>query len=262
MANDTDKFFRLLEYNIAKGKRPLLEADAPQVPDVEEQPLGYEKKSALGTAPKPGVPATDGAPATADAPAPDAAAAAPVAGAAGETPAPTVPTDETAPDPTAEPAEGESEEGAEVDAAEKGGAEAEEDVEDILGKLVRLHAEKLDALDAYMAQNDMHLQQVEAKANGLDAVQGEMAHMKDQIKILTPPTPLEAGNKMIAAAGGTRVEDYWNNWLAKNKRDEQLDGNPYYPSEGGEETYSVDVNSVPDLSKDQIKKSFFGKDGF
>lgn len=247
MANNTDKFFQLLEYNIAKGKRPLLEADAPAVPDVEEQPLGYEKKTALGTAPKPGVPATE----TADAP-----ADAPVAG--GETPAPTVPTDETAPDPTAE---GE-EEGAEVDAVEKGGAEPEEDVESILGKLVRLQSAKLDAIDAYMQQNDMLVQQVQAKANGLDAVQGQMAHMKDQIKILTPPTPLEAGNKMIAAAGGTRVEDYWNNWLAKNKRDEQLDGNPYYPSEGKEETYSVDMDSVPDLSKDQIKKSFFGKDGF
>jgi hypothetical protein len=256
MANNTDKFFQLLEYNIAKGKRPLLEADAPQVPDVEEQPLGYEKKTALGSAPKPGVPATDdAASATADAPAP----AAPAAG--GETAAPTVPgDDETAPDPTTEPTEGE--EGAEVDAVEKGGDDKADDVEDILGKLVRLHAEKLDAIDAYMQQNDMLVQQVQAKANGLDAVQGEMSHMKDQIKILTPPTPLEAGNKMIAAAGGTRVEDYWNNWLAKNKRDEQLSGNPYYPSEGGEETYSVQLDDVPDLSKDQIKKSFFGKDGF
>lgn len=242
MANNTDKFFQLLEYNIAKGKRPLLEADAPKVPDVNEQPLGYEKKSALGTAPKPGIPATETAPP--------------------EIPEPDISTDETAPDPTAKPTEGEAEEGSEVDDAEKSGAASEEDVESILSKLVRLQAAKLDAIDEYMAQNDMLVQQVQAKANTLDAVQGEMAHMKDQIKILTPPTPLEAGNKMIAAAGGTRVEDYWNNWLAKNKRDEQLDGNPYYPNEGSNETYSIDLDSVPDLSKDQIKKSFFGKDGF
>lgn len=243
MANNTDKFFQLLEYNIAKGKRPLLEADTPQVPDVAEQPLGYEKKSTLGTAPKPGVPATDGAADGAD-----------VA-------EPVIPTDEAAPSPEL-PAEGGAEEGAEVDAVEKGGDDPKEDVEDILGKLVRLHADKLTAIDDYMEQNNMLVQQVQAKANELDIVQGEMAHMKDQIKILTPPTPLEAGNKMIAAVGGTRIEDYWNNWLAKNKRDEQMDGNPYYPSEDGKETFSVDVDSVPDLSKDQIKKSFFGKDGF
>lgn len=239
MANNTDKFFQLLEYNIAKGKRPLLEADTPKVPDVAEQPLGYEKKSTLGTAPKPGVPATD-----------DTTDGADVA-------APVIPTDESTPSP-----EVPAEDGAEVDAVEKGDDNPKEDVEDILGKLVRLHAEKLNDIDAYMAQNDMLVQQVQAKTNELDIVQGEMAHMKDQIKILTPPTPLEAGDRMIAAAGGTRIEDYWNNWLAKNKRDEELDGNPYYPKEGGEERFSVETDSVPDLSKDQIKKSFFGKDGF
>lgn len=251
MTNNTDKFFHLLEYTIGKGKRLLTEADAPVVPDVQEQPLGYEKKSKLGAAPKPGVPATDATPtteATPDAmPTPDAAI-----------PDPVVPADEVVPDLNA-PAE----DGAEVDAIESGDKEPkEEDVEDVLAKLVRLHAEKLDSIEAYMQENDMLVQQVQAKANGIDAVQGEINHMKDQIHILTPPSPLEAGNKMISIAGGTRVEDYWNNWLAKNKRDERVDGNPYYPSEGEEETYSVDVDSVPDLSKDQIKKSFFGKEGF
>lgn len=239
MTNNTDKFFHLLEYTIGKGKQLLVEADTLEIPDVQEQPLGYEKKGKLGSAPKPGVPATEDT-----------------------MPDPVVPSDESIPSSISE---SEKENDAEVNAIDSRmemAKEVKDDVEDVLAKLVRLHSDKLASIESYMEQNDMIVQQVQTKANEFDMIQGEISHMKDQIHILTPPTPLESGNKMIAISGGTRIEDYWNNWLAKNKRDERVEDNPYYPGEGQEESYSIKLDDVPDLSKDQIKKSFFGKGEF
>jgi hypothetical protein len=237
-------FFYLLEYSIAKGTN-LQEADEDNIPDVGDSAtndgtpkLGYEKKTALGSAPKPGVPATDG-PEPEDATSP-------------------LPDDEVAPGSEKPDMDGpdETEKEEDVDTDPK------EEVEDILGKLVKLHADKLEAIDNYMANNDMLLGQLQQKTNEVEVVKGEMSHMKDQIKILTPPTPLESGNAMIAAAGGTRVEDYWNNWLAKNKRDERLDGNPYYPADTQDGSFSLETKDVPDLSKEDVKNSFFGKESY
>lgn len=236
-----DNFYYLLEYSIAKGKphtpaRPLQEADDTE--ETQDPALGYEKKggAALPAAPAPAADTT------------------------------TPEEDETMPGADGEGApatDGPNKDGDAANDVENGTPTNEKDVETILGDLIRVHSEKLDNLFAYMDANEQKLQQMQGQLGAVPAMQQGMNRMHDQIKELTPPSPLESGNAMIAAAGGVRVEDYWNNWLAQNKRDEHMDGNPYYPesaqdrSQQSDDLY-MDANDVPDLNKDQIKRSFFG----
>jgi hypothetical protein len=235
--NIQDQFKYLVEYTIKGGvdstSRGYVKTSGNQPNLNEEDPLPNED-------PNMGAPAPAAVPET---PAPSASAPAPVP--MGGEPAademvPNVdgveapsPVSTPTPDPT----------------AEDSGPEESED--DIVQKILKIHSVKLDTLEGFIDLVGDKMKEVDEKVAEIENIKLDVDNLRAKVKSLTPPTPLESGNMMIDISGGERIEDFWNQWLAKNGHDEQMGQNPYYPKE------EKPQQEAPSFSETQVKDSLY-----
>jgi hypothetical protein len=113
--------------------------------------------------------------------------------------------------------------------------------------------QKLDAMSAQLAQLGMDSEsQVRAVGDRLEAV-------TSQVRKLTPPSPLEQLRSMATLSGGVSMEDYFNEWAAKNGDPTRVGPNAMYQAaehpEGQGETFYVKTDQVPDLSVEEARRS-------
>ncbi len=120
-----------------------------------------------------------------------------------------------------------------------------EEMTNVLGKVDEILAKVVE-----LEQNTLSRQR--ASDDRLNAV-------SDQVRRLTPPSPLEQMQNMIKISGGQSIDDYFNEWAQKNGDPTRVGpGNMYQAAENPEgegSKYYVNVDQVPSLSADQAKRS-------
>jgi hypothetical protein len=141
-----------------------------------------------------------------------------------------------------------------VDSVEE--PQEEEKEEDIIEDILKMHASRLDDIEKFIESVDAQLDRINNQLTSVEDIKAATASLQVKVKKLTPPTPLESGNMMIAMSNGIRIEDQWNQWLAKNGYDQRLEQNPYYPKEENKEV-EVPVDKIPRIPDSDVKNSFY-----
>lgn len=163
-----------------------------------------------------------------------------------------------------------------VNADGKPAAEADpnESREDILSQLIQLHSTKLKELESFAQEMGTRLGSIEpAIAEVLPTLQAGLGQVQAQVDELTPPTPLQAMEKMVDVSGGVTPEQWWNNYWKEKNQNHSLPSSPYYPRQKGDEpiagaapaqdgkspqapVYYMKAEDLPDLNPEQAKNSF------
>lgn len=161
---------------------------------------------------------------------------------AGAPPAPEVP---AAPAPEAAPAAESGAPDTKVEILAQVAHAQREEMTNVLGKVDEILAKVVE-----LEQNTLSRQR--ASDDRLNAV-------SDQVRRLTPPSPLEQMQNMIKISGGQSIDDYFNEWAQKNGDPTRVGPGKMYQAadnpEGEGSKYYVNVDQVPSLSADQAKRS-------
>jgi len=125
---------------------------------------------------------------------------------------------------------------------------------DIVTKLVKLGKENIDSIFTYIEDMKNELNNINMKVNDIDSLKSDNVKLFDQVRILTPPTPLETLDKMVKISGGVSVDDYWKDYAEKRGL-EKTGTLPYYQN-----GIEKDISDIPKPSKmyndREIKDSF------
>lgn len=131
---------------------------------------------------------------------------------------------------------------------------------EILTKLAHAQQEQAASLLDRIEQlgKDMETTDRDAEAR-VRALDDRLEAVNNQVRKLTPPSPLEQLKSMATITGGVSMEDYFNEWAAKNGDPTRVGPNGMYQAaenpDGKGETFYVDTTKVPALSGDAAKRS-------
>lgn len=131
---------------------------------------------------------------------------------------------------------------------------------EVLTQLAHAENDRIGELLARFDEMSKQIEQVNLTGESrVRAVDQRLDGITNQVKRLTPPSPLEQLKSMAAISGGVSMEDYFNEWAEKNGDPTRVGPNGMYQAaedanaEG--QTYYVDTAKVPDLSVDAAKRS-------
>jgi len=133
--------------------------------------------------------------------------------------------------------------------------------EDTASDLLKIHSSKIDNLTNYINDSVKILKVLNQKTdeitNNIEQMNGKVGELSQRVDILTPPTPLESLNQMIKTTTGAQsIEDYWNEYFAKQGRTDLVNGSLYYGNnqyKQNEKGMSSGVYKTPQISDNDIK---------
>lgn len=139
-------------------------------------------------------------------------------------------------------------------------AEAAPSKVEILSQVAHAQHSEISQVTAKVDQILAQVMELEqTSVNRQRALEDRLNAVNDQVRRLTPPSPLEQMQNMIKVSGGQSIEDYFNEWAQKNGDPSRLGPQGMYQQaenpEGEGQKFFVDVDKVPSLSPEQAKRS-------